>query len=308
LVNALIDTGAQENFISQRVIAEEGMKPEPTSMGAHTIDGHRIAVYGRHIVETRALDSRGVSRATNQTFLATDIKGYDAILGYPWLVATDPECQWAERKWIYREEKAKDIRMIKANKMHIAIRSATAFLVYVQPARAKRGAGVSLYSTEAIDISLPEEYTEYADVFSEEGAASLPDHARVEHAIPLQDGQEVPYGPLYPLSGVELRALSEYLEANLDKGWIRRSESPAGAPILFVKKKDGSLRLCVDYRGLNKITIKNRLALPLISETLDRRSRCGQVLAPSSSRPAPARTSARPRPACLGHDTGSRDC
>ena len=82
--------------------------------------------------------------------------------------------------------------------------------------------------------------------------------------------RKVPYGPLYPLSGVELRALSEYLEANLDKGWIRRSESPAGAPILFVKKKDGSLRLCVDYRGLNKITIKNRLALPLISETLDR--------------------------------------
>lgn len=274
IANALIDTGAQENFISQRFIVEEEMKPEPTSTGAHTVDGHRIAIYGRHTVETRALDSRGVSRAINQTFLATDMKAYDAILGYPWLTAADPECQWAERKWTYREEQAqeqtKDIRIIKANKMHIAMRSASTFLIYVQPAAAKRDAGVSLYSTETIDISLPEEYAEYADVFSEEGAASLPDHTRVEHAIPIQDGEEVPYGSLYPLSGVELRALAEYLETNLARGWIRKSESPAGAPILFSKKKDGSLRLCVDYRGLNKITVKNRLALPLISETLDR--------------------------------------
>ena len=61
-----------------------------------------------------------------------------------------------------------------------------------------------------------------------------------------------------------------YLDGALAKGWIRRSTSPAGAPVLFSPKKDGSLRLCVDYRGLNKITIKNRCPLPLISETLDR--------------------------------------
>ncbi len=64
--------------------------------------------------------------------------------------------------------------------------------------------------------------------------------------------------------------MRDYLTENLAKGFVQHSKSPAGAPILFVKKKDGSLRLCVDYRGLNKITKKNRYPLPLISGLLDR--------------------------------------
>jgi hypothetical protein len=79
-----------------------------------------------------------------------------------------------------------------------------------------------------------------------------------------------PFGPLYSLSEPELKELSKWIQENLSKGFIHGSQSPAGALILFVKKKDGSLRLCVDYRGLNRITIKNRYPLPLISETLDR--------------------------------------
>ena len=74
----------------------------------------------------------------------------------------------------------------------------------------------------------------------------------------------------YNMSPAELRALHEYLKEALAKGWIHESQSPAGAPILFVPKKSGELRLCVDYHGLNAITIKNRYPLPLISELLDR--------------------------------------
>ena len=69
---------------------------------------------------------------------------------------------------------------------------------------------------------------------------------------------------------MELAALKAYIETNLENGFIQRSSSPAAAPILFLKKKDGSLRLCVDYRALNSITVKNRYPLPLISEILDR--------------------------------------
>ena len=72
------------------------------------------------------------------------------------------------------------------------------------------------------------------------------------------------------MSEPELVALRTYLDENLRNGFIQPSKSPAGAPILFVKKKDGSLRLCVDYRGLNRITIRNRYPLPLIPELLDR--------------------------------------
>ena len=72
------------------------------------------------------------------------------------------------------------------------------------------------------------------------------------------------------MSEIELKAVREYIKENTQKGYIRPSTSPAGYPVLFVPKKDGSLRLCVDYRQLNNITIKNRYALPLISELQDR--------------------------------------
>jgi len=78
-----------------------------------------------------------------------------------------------------------------------------------------------------------------------------------------------PFGPIYSLSQNELAALRDYLDENLAKNFIRHSKSPARAPILFVKKKDGSLWMCVDYRGLNKVTIKNQYSLPLISGLLD---------------------------------------
>jgi hypothetical protein len=118
--------------------------------------------------------------------------------------------------------------------------------------------------------SVPPEYAEFADVFSKESASALPPRRPYDHQIPLEPGVTPPFGPLYSLSEIELKALDEYIRENLSKGYIQASTSPAGAPILFVKKRDGSLRLCVDYRGLNKVTVKNRYPLPLIGEALDR--------------------------------------
>ena len=117
---------------------------------------------------------------------------------------------------------------------------------------------------------IPEEYHEFADVFNKENSDQLPPHRPYDHAIPLQEGTTPPFGPIYSLSPSELQTLREYIDENLRRGFIRHSQSPAAAPILFVKKADGSLRLCVDYRGLNKITIKNRYPLPLIGEIFGR--------------------------------------
>lgn len=126
--------------------------------------------------------------------------------------------------------------------------------------------------TTSVNPEIPEELRDYADVFSKSSAEQLPEHSTYDHTIPLEPGTKPPYGPIYSLSATELKALDEYLKENLAKGFIRPSSSPAGSPILFVKKSDGSLRLCVDYRGLNKITVKNRYPLPLIQENLDRLS------------------------------------
>jgi len=89
----------------------------------------------------------------------------------------------------------------------------------------------------------------------------------VEHEI--ETFSNPPFRPIYNLSTCKLSALREYLDTALEKGWIQHSTSLAGAPILFVPKKDGGLRLYVNYRALNKVTRKNRLALLLISEILD---------------------------------------
>jgi hypothetical protein len=106
-------------------------------------------------------------------------------------------------------------------------------------------------------------------VFEKKNADTLPQHRPYDCGIELQEGAQPPFGPIYSLSQNELVALQDYLDENLVKNFIRHSKSHAGAPIVFVKKKDGSLRMCVDYCGLNKVTIKNQYPLPLISGLLN---------------------------------------
>ncbi len=115
------------------------------------------------------------------------------------------------------------------------------------------------------------EYADFADVFSRMLAAELPEHTGInDHAIELVDDWQPSYGPIYSLEPVELETLKAYIKNNLDSDFNRPFNSPVGAPILFNKKPDGSLRLCVDYRGFNNLTIKNRYPLSLVEELLDR--------------------------------------
>ena len=105
-------------------------------------------------------------------------------------------------------------------------------------------------------------------LFNEDNVSRLPTFDLVHHEI--NTTMDPPSLPLYPLNEVQLAALRAYLTEGVKLGRIRPSRSPAGTPVLFVPKKDGGLRLCVDYRGLNKVTIKDKTSLPLIAETLDR--------------------------------------
>jgi hypothetical protein len=133
------------------------------------------------------------------------------------------------------------------------------------------GVDTDATSQELLKLRVPEEYHEYLDVFSQKAADALPPHRRFDHAIELKGEEQPPWGPIYALSEMELKVLREYLDDMLRTGKIRPSKSPAGAPILFVPKSHGrGLRLCVDYRGLNRVTILNRYPLPLMNELRDR--------------------------------------
>ena len=110
----------------------------------------------------------------------------------------------------------------------------------------------------------------FADVFDTGYTDRLLANCETDHSIDFRSGTDPPFQRLYQLSPTEQKALNEFITEGLEKGIIYESISSAGAPILFVFKKDGTLCLCIDYHGLNTITIKNRYPLPLISEILDR--------------------------------------
>ncbi|KAL8125846.1 hypothetical protein AgCh_013227 [Apium graveolens] len=108
----------------------------------------------------------------------------------------------------------------------------------------------------------------FEDVFPE-NLPGLPPDREIEFAIELAPGTTPVSKSLYRLAPVEMKELASQLQELLDNGMIRPSVSPWGVPVLFVKKKDGSMRLCIDYRELNKMTIKNRYPLPRIDDLFD---------------------------------------
>lgn len=136
--------------------------------------------------------------------------------------------------------------------------------------RGTRGYLAFLINTPGEKIKLEDMpvISEFPDVFPEE-LESLPPERKIEFKIDLVFGTTPISKTPYRMAPAELKELKVQLQDLLEQGFIHESESPWGAPVLFVKKKDGSLRLCIDYRGLNAVTIKNKYPLPHIDELFD---------------------------------------
>ncbi|GJR50161.1 putative reverse transcriptase domain-containing protein [Tanacetum coccineum] len=109
---------------------------------------------------------------------------------------------------------------------------------------------------------------DFPEVFPED-LPGIPPTRQVEFQIDLVPGAAPVARAPYRLAPSEMKELAEQLQELSDKGFIRPSSSPWGAPVLFVKKKDGSFRMCIDYRELNKLTVKNRYPLPRIDDLFD---------------------------------------
>src|SRR5258708_5990891 len=120
------------------------------------------------------------------------------------------------------------------------------------------------------ESAIPKHYEDFTDVFSEEAFAHLPPHKAWDHAIELHPDAKLPRGRTFPLSPAEQKELDTFLRENLANRRICLSKSLIGAPMFFIKKKEGSLCLVQDYQKLNKITVKNSYLLPLVSNMLTR--------------------------------------
>lgn len=121
------------------------------------------------------------------------------------------------------------------------------------------------------DVELRSEYADLQDVFSSAKADLLPEHRPYDCEIVLKNPEAVPpFAPIYPLPERDRADLKAHIAEMEAKGFIRKSKSPSAAAVFFVGKKDLSKRLCVDYRGLNELMVRNSFPMPLIHELLDR--------------------------------------
>ncbi|QRW22411.1 Retrotransposable element Tf2 protein [Rhizoctonia solani] len=162
-------------------------------------------------------------------FLVCPIGSTPAILGMTWLTSESPLIDWQQGSITFPEQ-------------------------------------VQIASEEEADqnplADLPEQYHKFAKVFGEEEFKVLPPHREYNIAIDLIPDAKLSPGPIYGMTDAESKALKQHIDEELATGKIRPSTSLAGAPVMFVKKADGSLRLVVDYRKLNDVTHKNVYPLP----------------------------------------------
>lgn len=256
---AMMDTGADRNFISVSLLLKMGWQiPKEWNQPIRFVDGRTTHCFGVTELTTTIIDSEGRIKEQKLPYTVINMAGFEVILGKPWIRGEDPMViSFTTPSWRFRNDNPIDIQLEEAKSFVDNTRRDFIFLLTME-------------EDKDSTIGLPEAYYEFKSVFSEEGASLLPS-GEVYHEIRLREGSDQPpFGPLYPCSAKELEHLRAYLVDMQGKGWIRESTSPAGAPILFAKKADGSLRVCVDYRGLNEITVKNRYPLPRIDEMLDR--------------------------------------
>ncbi|CAI7850949.1 unnamed protein product, partial [Closterium sp. NIES-53] len=262
-VKMLLDSGASSNFISFRLM--HGLKlPVQRSTVESTVcmaDGVvRSCGPELYPVNCNIGEFHGKIR-----FQQIWLDSHDIILGRNWLATVNPQVDWRTR----------EVKLISAKQFGKAIRGEEAvFLGLISEVQTTSPDAVTptvsaSHEDEELTRGVEKLLEIFSGVFPEDLPAGLPPKRAADHRIELIPGSTPPVRPTYKMSAVELKELKKHLEDLLAKEFIQPSSSPYASPVLFVRKKDGSLRMCVDYRGLNKITVKNRYPLPRIDELFE---------------------------------------
>jgi hypothetical protein len=242
-------------------------------------------------------------RKFKEHFYVTGLGKQRIILGFPWLHKHNPIIDWKKGeitfkpfqidwrrlmekgRWIWQEQQPKIEEVVDEEES----KNRTTLPIVED----KLGVYIELLETDvwihktniAMELAIkenskkqdkmdeqlvPVEYHKYLDIFSEEKAHCFPESRPWDHKIEMKEGFEPKLFKNYNLTPAEQPELDKFLKENLEKGYIRPSQSPMASPFFFVSKKDGKFRPCQDYRYLNDWTIKNSYLLPLILEIMDK--------------------------------------
>uniref|UniRef100_A0A8C9ZTG8 Gypsy retrotransposon integrase-like protein 1 n=1 Tax=Sander lucioperca TaxID=283035 RepID=A0A8C9ZTG8_SANLU len=230
-LEVMVDSGADVSLMDISLARELGLCsiPLPVPLRATALDG-RFLWQVTHQTSPVIL-SFPDHHSETLSFLLVNSSLPPVILGFPWLSEHNPHIDWT-----------------------------LGVGVILEPALGRNLPDLS---------SVPSCYKNLGEVFNKSRATALPPHRTYDCPIDLLPGSAPPKGLLYSLSSPETVAMKDYIDSALEAGIIRPSSSPAGAGFFFVGKKDWSLRPCIDYRGLNDITVKNRYPLPLLSSAFE---------------------------------------
>nr|CAD1839581.1 unnamed protein product [Ananas comosus var. bracteatus] len=265
----MVDTGATHNFIATGEAERLGL--------ALSKDGSRMKA-----VNSKAQPIAGLAKEVpvnigswtgKANFMSVPLDDFQVILGMEFLqTARGVPMPFLDALYMMGDDspcvvpvvrKTTDARQISALQLKKGVKRGE--LTYVAALKLETGSGDETPTPPVVAKLLKE----FKDVMPPELPKSLPPRRAVDHRIELEPGTRAPARSPYRMSPPELAELRKQLDELLKGGLIRSSKAPFGAPVLFQKKHDGSLRLCVDYRALNKATIKNKYPIPLIADLFD---------------------------------------
>jgi len=196
------------------------------------------------------------------------IKGYDVILGMDWLNQYQAIIDCNQKTLTLTTFEGERIRYKGGDSTStIPLISSTKACKLISKGCTAYLCAVEVSNTQEPDLKRIPVVRDFPEVFQE--VPGLPPDREIEFAIELLPGTTPISKAPYRVAPTELVELKKQLQELLDKGLIRPSVSSWGAPVLFVRKKDGSLRLCIDYRELNRVTVKNKYPLPCIDDLFD---------------------------------------
>jgi hypothetical protein len=243
-VKVLFDSGATHSFIYEKILNKLGLK------SCHMNRPFLITTPGGRVTTGNLVMRVPIelgSQVVPANLLALSLEGIDVILGMDWLTQHQVLLDIASRM--------------------VEIHSPTSGQTTLYLPKTE-GINPRSYVVVTVQLENIPVVCEYPDVFPD-GLPGIPPDRDVEFVIELQPGTAPISKRPYRMPPKELAELKNQLQELLDKGYIHPSSSPWGSPALFVKKKNGSLRMCVDYRPLNAVTIKDKYPLPRIDVLFD---------------------------------------